>query len=133
MIHTDYLRLYVYSLTMQTDYLRLYAYHITMKTDYPTMQTDYLRLHVYHFAKQTDYPRLYVYNLTMKTDYLRLYVYHLKFHAKRDLSQFPAIFMRDRKVPLIGQAAHGRWAGIILLTAWPIRGTFLSLIKMAGN
>ena len=25
-------------------------------------------------------------------------------------------------MPLIGQAAHGRMAGIIVLTAWPIRG-----------
>ena len=52
---------------------------------------------------------------------------------KGDLCQFPAIFMREKEGPLIGQAAHGRRAGIILLTAWPIRGPFLSLIKMAGN
>ena len=52
---------------------------------------------------------------------------------KGDLCQFPAIFMREKEGPLIGQAAHGRRAGIILLTAWPIRGPFFSLIKMAGN
>ena len=43
------------------------------------------------------------------------------------------LVMREKEGPLIGQAAHGRRAGIILLTAWPIRGPFFSLIKMAGN
>ena len=30
--------------------------------------------------------------------------------------------MGERNDSLIGQAAHGRMAGIIVLTAWPIRG-----------
>ena len=45
------------------------------------------------------------------------------------------VFTRDLRVsfppfswgkvwPLIGQAAHGRMAGIIVLNAWPIRGDF---------
>ena len=33
---------------------------------------------------------------------------------------------------LIDQAAHGRMAGIIVLTAWPSRG-IVSLMKMAGT
>ena len=28
-------------------------------------------------------------------------------------------------LPLIGQTAHGRMAGIIVLTVWPIRGNFV--------
>ena len=41
---------------------------------------------------------------------------------KRDARAFPANFSRGTTRPLIGQAAHGRMAGIIVLTAWPIRG-----------
>ena len=42
--------------------------------------------------------------------------------SKRDvIVSFPPISW-GTKSPLIGQAAHGRMAGIIVLTAWPIRG-----------
>ena len=52
---------------------------------------------------------------------------------KSAVTQFPAVFMRERNDSLIGQAAHGRMAGINLLTAWPIRESFLSPMKTAGN
>ena len=41
--------------------------------------------------------------------------------------------MRDTERPLIGQAAHGRRAGIILLTAWQIRGRVVPHEVLAGN
>ena len=44
------------------------------------------------------------------------------FEQKRDARvSFPP-FSWGKESPLIGQAAHGRMAGIIVLTAWPIRG-----------
>ena len=45
-------------------------------------------------------------------------------------------FHEGHSRPLIGQAAHGRMAGIILLTAWHIsqqNNSSHSLMKMAGN
>ena len=44
---------------------------------------------------------------------------------KRDVRfSFPP-FSWGKQLPLIGQAAHGRMAGIIVLTVWPIRGNFV--------
>ena len=46
-------------------------------------------------------------------------------NEKRDVRAFPTKTSWGTTRPLIGQAAHGRRAGIILLTAWPIRGNFV--------
>ena len=44
---------------------------------------------------------------------------------KRDARvSFPP-FSLETILPLIGQTAHGRMAGIIVLTVWPIRGNFV--------
>ena len=52
---------------------------------------------------------------------------------KRDLCQFPAIFMREKKRPLIGQAVNRIIPALLPWAAWPIRGPSFYLIKMAGN
>ena len=45
--------------------------------------------------------------------------------SKRDARvSFPP-FSWGTILPLIGQTAHGRMAGIIVLTVWPIRGNFV--------
>ena len=46
---------------------------------------------------------------------------------------FPAKTSWGTSRPLIGQAAHGRRAGIILLTAWQIRGRLVPHEVLAGN
>ena len=47
---------------------------------------------------------------------------HHNFGAAQVPTNWIGIDLRGTKSPLIGQAAHGRMAGIILLSAWPIRG-----------
>ena len=49
------------------------------------------------------------------------------------LEHFPPNFTWRTTRPLIGQAAQGRMAGIIVLTAWPIRGRAVPHEKLAGN
>ena len=44
-----------------------------------------------------------------------------KSHKREMLESVSAIFM-ETILLLIGQTAHGRMAGIIVLTVWPIRG-----------
>ena len=55
------------------------------------------------------------------------------FSQKRDVRAFPAKTSWGTTRPLIGQAAHGRRAGIILLTAWQIRGRVVPHEVLAGN
>ena len=52
---------------------------------------------------------------------------------KRAVRAFPAKTSWGTTRPLIGQAAHGRRAGIILLTAWQIRGRVVPHEVLAGN
>ena len=52
---------------------------------------------------------------------------------KRAVRAFPAKTSWGTTRPLIGQAAHGRRAGIILLTAWQIRGLVVPHEVLAGN
>ena len=52
---------------------------------------------------------------------------------KRAVRAFPAKTSWGTTRPPIGQAAHGRRAGIILLTAWQIRGRVVPHEDLAGN
>ena len=52
---------------------------------------------------------------------------------KRGVRAFPTKTSWGTTRPLIDQAAHGSRAGIILLTAWPIRGRVVPHEVLAGN
>ena len=54
-------------------------------------------------------------------------------YLKGAVRAFPAKTSWGTTRPLIGQAAHGRRAGIILLTAWQIRGRVVPHEVLAGN
>ena len=62
-----------------------------------------------------------------------IFVLYFKLLQKRDVRAFPAKTSWGTTRPLIGQAAHGRRAGIILLTAWQIRGRVVPHEVLAEN
>ena len=52
---------------------------------------------------------------------------------KSAVTQFPAVLMGEKGMPLIGQAVNTIIPAILPWAAWPIRGIPFSPMKTAGN